>query len=300
MRFCSTMPAKDIISKQLLKRMSLGMARVLLGLDLSELDIVETAQQRVEERRADFVAKVKAQAGDYLLHIEIQNENQSAMPWRMLRYLTDIKLAYPGLPVRQYLIYIGRDKLRMAAGIEEANHNYQYHMLDMHGIDCENLLQQDTPEALIFAILADFGAADAREIVQRIVLRLQALTASNETVFRDYFLMLEVLSDNRDLKQILKEAEKMLSHIKYSDLPSYELGWEYGKQEGLEEGIEKGKQEGILQGEVLMLQNQLRLKFGNLPDSIMQRLQTADSAELLYWSERILSADSLAEIFTEH
>lgn len=76
----------------------------------------------------------------------------------------------------------------------------------------------------------------------------------------------------------------MLSQIKYSDLPSYGLGM----------------QQGILQGEATMLQNLLRLKFGNIPDSVTQRIQTADAQELLRWSERILSNNSLTEIFAEH
>ncbi len=278
------MHQKDLISKHLLKRMTLDMARVLLGLDIIELEILETEQQRVEERRADLVAKVKAPDGDYILHIETQNDNQSHMPWRMLRYLTDIKLAYPGHSVKQSLIYIGREKLRMAAGIEEANHSYHYQVLDMHRIDCETLLQQDTPEALIFAILGDFGNVSSREIVQRILQRLQALTGSNEAIFRDYLLMLEILSGNRDLKQILKEEEKMLSQVKYSDLPSYELGME----------------EGMVQGEALLLQKLLQLKFGTLSDSITQRIQAADSEKLLAWSARLLNANSLNEIFTEH
>lgn len=76
----------------------------------------------------------------------------------------------------------------------------------------------------------------------------------------------------------------MLSQIKYSDLPSYGLGM----------------QQGILQGEATMLQSLLRLKFGNIPDSVTQRIQTADAQELLRWSERILSNNSLTEIFAEH
>jgi hypothetical protein len=307
---------KDIISKHLLKRMTLGMARVLLDLDIIELDIIETEQQRVEERRADLVAKVKAQDDDYILHIEVQNDNQTLMPWRMLRYLTDIRLAYPGLQVKQFLIYIGREKLNMDAGIEETDHQYRYQVLDMHGIDCETLLRQESPEALIFAILGDFGAYSAREVVKVILQRLQSLTGDNLAAFRDYLLMLEVLSGNRDLKQILQEEEKMLSQVKYSDLPSYGLGMQDGLEKGLEQGLEKGieqgihqgiergikqgVEQGILQGEALMLQNQLRLKFGIIPDSILQRLHAAGSEELLLWSGRILSANSLAEMFAEH
>ena len=74
----------------------------------------------------------------------------------MLRYLTDIGLAYPGQTIKQSMIYIGREKLTMAGGLEQPGLSYQYQLLDFHSIDCETLFQQDTPEALVFAILSDF------------------------------------------------------------------------------------------------------------------------------------------------
>ncbi|VFM98013.1 MAG: hypothetical protein BECKG1743D_GA0114223_105364 [Candidatus Kentron sp. G] len=36
----------------------------------------------------------------------------------MMRYLTDILLAHPGLPLRQYLIYIGTEPLTMPGGLD--------------------------------------------------------------------------------------------------------------------------------------------------------------------------------------
>ena len=292
--------------------MTRNMARLLLDLDITEIEIIETEQQRVEDRRADLVAKVQEDGNHYILHIEIQNDNQGIMPWRMLRYRTDISLAYPGLDVKQYVIYIGRAKLSMASGIEQIDLCYRYRILDMHSMDCENFLLQNTPDALVFAILCDFGRYSSREVVQRILQGLQLLTGDNETAFRDYLLMLEILSSNRDLKQIVQEEETMLSQIKYSDLPSYGLGMkkgledgtkkgmEQGMQQGLEQGLEKGLEKGRQQGEADMLQKLLQLKFGAIPDTIKLRLQNANAAELLHWSERLLSSDNLNDIFTEH
>lgn len=196
----------------------------------------------------------------------------------------------------------------MPSGIELTGLSYCYQVLDMHNIECENLFRQDTPEALVLAILSDFRNLTAREVVQHILRRLQELTGPNEAAFREYLLMLEILSSNRDLKQILKEEENMISQVKYSDLPSFDLGMEQGLEKGLEKGLEQGReqgleqglQQGILRGETAILKNQLQLKFGNIPDNIIQRLQTANSAELLYWSERILISNSLTEIFAEH
>jgi len=50
--------------------------------------------------------------------------------------------------------------------------------------------------------------------------------------------MLEELSENRNLKDVVKEQE-MLSEIKLENLPSYEIGYERGIEQGVEQGVEK-------------------------------------------------------------
>ncbi len=98
------MAEKDIISKQLLKQIAIDMAIYLFKLDISEAELLETETQRVEQRRADLLLQVKAPE-QYLLHIEVQNNHDPDMPLRMLRYWTDIALAHPCRPIRQYVIY---------------------------------------------------------------------------------------------------------------------------------------------------------------------------------------------------
>ena len=75
----------------------------------------------------------------------------------------------------------------------------------------------------------------------------------------------------------------------------------FGRQEGLQEGLQKGLQKGLAtgrkQGEILMLQRLLTRAFGELPDTTVDRLQAASSEDLELWSDRILSAKSLDEVF---
>ena len=96
------MSQKDIVSKDLLKRLLLDMATYLLRLDLIDAELLSTEQQRFEDRRADLVAKViPAQGNPFVLHLEIQNANDGQMAARMLRYRTDLYLAYPGQRVHR-------------------------------------------------------------------------------------------------------------------------------------------------------------------------------------------------------
>jgi len=137
------MTAKDIISRAMLKRLTTDLARHLLGLDAEAVQVLETQNQRVEDRRADLVARVRQADGEaFLLHIEIANNNVANIPLRMLRYYTDIRLAgHPG-PIRQFLIYIGADPLTMPAGLDEPGLlDYRYGLVDMHQIDCTSLLR---------------------------------------------------------------------------------------------------------------------------------------------------------------
>jgi hypothetical protein len=44
--------------------------------------------------------------------------------------------------------------------------------------------------------------------------------------------VVEILSENRDLKPYIREAERMLTQVDITRLPSYELGMEKGKAAG--------------------------------------------------------------------
>ncbi len=153
------MTAKDIISHDTLKRLTTDLARHLLRIDNEAVELLETKHQRIEDRRADLVARMRgADSEEFLLHIEIANNNAPNMPLRMLRYYTNIRFAGHQGQVRQFLIYIGADPLAMPAGLEEPGLlDYRYGLVDMHRIDCADLLEQDNPDALVLAVLCDFG-----------------------------------------------------------------------------------------------------------------------------------------------
>jgi len=268
---------KDILSKTLLKRLLLEMANRLCGLDIVEAELLGTEEQRIEDRRADLVAKVRPRrGGPFILHIEVQNDNDPNMVSRMLRYLSDIQLAHPGLPVHQCLIYIGRERLTMAAGQSGPQLVYRYQLIDMRSVGYRTLFDQGTPESLVLSVLCDFQGESAGQVVRHILRRLEALTGDNEKLRREYLEMLEILADNRKLNIDIKEAYDMLQ-INIERLPSYQKGMEKGIEQGLEKGLDKGLEKGLEKGIVqglergseiearLLLQRALAKRFGDLP-----------------------------------
>ena len=111
----------------------------------------------------------------FIVHIEIQNQNQATMPDRMLRYLTDIRLNYPNQNVYQYLLYIGKQPLAMASGISSEQLQYHYNMLDMHEMDYQFFMQQNSADALVLAVLCNFKETEPRAVVHEILTRLMAI-----------------------------------------------------------------------------------------------------------------------------
>jgi len=67
------MGEKDIISKQIVRHLAVDLATYLLKLDIGadSLELLETERQRVEDRRADLVARVRPRGSDelFILHI---------------------------------------------------------------------------------------------------------------------------------------------------------------------------------------------------------------------------------------
>ena len=218
------MGKKDIISKRILKILVRDFANYLFRLPVVEVTLLDTQTQRVEERRADLLAQVTLPDGEsFLLHIEIQNDNQANMPGRMMRYLSDIVLDYPGQPVRQYLVYIGKDSLTMADGLDMPDFRYRYRVVDMHQVDCEDFLRQDSPDAWVLAILCDFNDRLPREIIHVILTRLARHFGENPPRLREYVDMLDILASNRDFNIDIFEELKMLA-IDVEKLATYQLG----------------------------------------------------------------------------
>ena len=264
------MAEKDIISKKLLKTLALDIAQLLLKLDVTDAEVVDADYQKIESRQADLVAKMSGEKSangkeqEFIMHIEIQNDNHPEMLMRMLRYRSEIMAHHPNIEIRQYLIYIGDAALNMQSILNEHDIEYSYTILDMHKIDCEQILAINTPDAVVISILCDFKGKPAQEVINYLVKKLEELTGNNETQFREYISMMEVLSGNRGYQELIKESEEMLSQVKLTDLPSYQIVKERGiKQEAVSSKkrytrkIEEGKREGKTEEKMQITKNLL-------------------------------------------
>jgi len=228
---------KDITTKDVIETITKDIAKYILELNISDkIEFIDKELKRIEKREADLVAMCEIDNKKSILHIEIQNANDSNMIFRMLRYYTEIKQLHKDIPVYQYVIYIGKRKLSMINNLNVDTIDYSYNLLDLAKIDCEKFIKMDTPDALVLAILCDFKDKNEKDVIKYIITRIKELTGDDEYRLSQYMLTLETLSENRNLQDKIKEVEAMIREVKLENLPSYQLAAERGLKLGLEQG----------------------------------------------------------------
>lgn len=69
------------------------------------------------------------------------------------------------------------------------------------------------------------------------------------------------------------------------------------EQIGIKKGLSQGLLQGMVQGEARVLLKLLQLKFGAVEKNYREQIEHADADTLLAWSERVLDANRLDDIF---
>ena len=67
-------------------------------------------------------------------------------------------------------------------------------------------------------------------------------------------------------------------------------------ERGREEGMQQGMQQGVQQGEAILLLRLMHHKFGDIPDDIRHRVESAEPETLSRWFDQALTADNLDEV----
>jgi predicted transposase YdaD len=235
-----------------------------------------------------------ADGRDLVLHLEFQGRRSHApMPWRMLDYMPRVAATYR-LPLESVVLYFGR-----GAGADDTGRyhvdglegtpvlSWRYRVLRLWQMPAAELLatvpvaplvlvgqtQIAQPEVILPTVITRLRHVPDPERRNRLFTALLALLPAEEMI-----TMVERLLEDDDLVLELPYLRRI-------------------REEGRQEGHQEGHQEGRREGEVEMLLRLLRLRFGPLPPDAIARLQAADPETLLHWSERVLTAATLEEVF---
>lgn len=134
------------------------------------------------------------------------------MIFRMAEYWVMLYRRY-NLPVKQYVIYVGKGVPSMADHIRSGRIYFHYELIALSTVDYQILLHSDKPEEKIMAILAGFGKENPTVVVKDIVTQVIQTTAGDLDKQR-FLQQLRILGQLRNLDtQIIKIMDSVAGLI---------------------------------------------------------------------------------------
>lgn len=244
----------------------------------------------------------------YIL-MEFQSRPDPTMPVRFMVYIglfyqklldSQPALARGKLPlVIPIVLNTGSERWNVATdigaligGLDSSAEIYRprlrYHLIDAAVYPRAKLAELSSPVAELLRLETSRSWSEIHASVHRLRQNLAPTEAELRETFRGW--LQKVILPRLDLSEEEKaSAMRTLEDIETMLADSIDR-WN-------RELLEKGREEGFQEGGARLVLRQLRLKFGPLEPAIEDRVRSADADLLLEWSERILTAGSLAEVF---
>lgn len=205
----------DKIIKETIDAILLPIVQRELGLDIKSIEKITHKLQYTIEREPDILGLVrgKKEADDYILHMEYEVKGSiEKMVYRFLLYYGLLGWKHEK-PIKQYLIYIGRQKQpNIRTTIKHENLEFSFTLLNFRDFDYEPYLQSSIPEEVIFAILCKFTEDEADKVVRSIVLRLKELVPDRLRLLQ-YAKQLEIISKLRDYQELTDKIYKDMALV---------------------------------------------------------------------------------------
>jgi len=243
----------------------------------------ENVELSLPDHRIDFLHRVKMGNQEYLLHFEFQLQHQRDFPRRVFVYSAELTEQFRK-PVISVVLYLERRETPIPNEYivkidESVIHRFNYPILKLWDYESE-IRSGKIPEfAPLLVMLASEPNEDVLCQEKELILR-----ESNPQKRADSLATAVMIASryfDRDwLWQFFQEEVEQMRHSTFIE------DW-------IEEGIQQGKQ----QGKQSLLLQQLKAKFGKLPESVEERIWAiTNEQELDTFSLRVLIANNLDEM----
>ena len=274
-------------------------------------------------RHADVLAKVACRDGTsqhVYVHVEVQGGKEAGFEQRMFVYHYRLFDRFQA-PVASFAVLADEDPGWRPDGYGYqalgVTHTLQFGVAKL--LDHEHRLDQlqadPNPFALVTAahlLTRRTRGADLQrfEAKRKLVRLLYQQNRGRQRVI-DLFAVLDWMMRlppelGRQIWQDVEvvEREGRMRYVTSVERFILEEQRQEARQEGLQVGLREGRQEGRKEGELLgqaaVIQRQLTRRFGALPPDALARLRSATQEQLQLWTDRVLDAGSLAEVFGGH
>lgn len=281
--------AYDETIKILEKKDHRGIAEFILPdvKNAEEITLEHTKLSIPDLREVDYLAQVKLNQENFILHIEFESAYRSnaEMQKRMLRYYTYIKW-HNDLPIYQVLVVLkkptnvkhikGGFKSRVQ-GLDVMQ--YRYRVIKAYEIDKYEVLKE---KQVVLYPLRVFMKHEGESEEEHILECLAVVEALPDTDY--YFLLVECL-------------KKLYEKGKYEKFVKEEI---YMSSILYKEPYEKGLEEGVLKGEAIALARTaikfLVKKFGFVSDDLKQSILKLDAPTLEVIIDSVSEYKDLEEV----
>ena len=145
------------------------------------------------------------------------------------------------MPVYQFCIYLGSEPSKMADDIKQvvpkAQNPFNFTLIEVRKLPYDQLLNSNTPEAVVLAILANPMSQTAEEVLDLTLKRLQECCNTNDELEK-YAGQILKLSKLRNLQLLAKEKiDAMPIHYDVTTDILFVEGEAKGRAEGNENGV---------------------------------------------------------------
>ena len=288
-------------------------------LDLDTLEQVSASfvSERFQKREGDVIWRVRFR-GQWLyvyLLIEFQSTVDRYMALRLMVYvgllyqrlIEEKQLAEDGKlpPVLPIVLYNGDRRWNAALEVSELladcpeelkryRPQMRYFLLDEQAQDDATLAGMKNLAALVFRFEKCRTREEFLDVIDAVRQWAEA-PEHQETARRLARWVAMILFPERseggepalDLDDLTESGTMLKERVKQ---------W---AQELREEGKAEGWQEGKAEGEAEVLLEQLQVAFGSVPEKFRRLIDEADSAQLLIWAKRLLTAKKIEDVFQD-
>jgi len=270
----------DNLCKLLSEKYPVNFASWVLGTPQTSVKVLKT-ELSIEPIRADYVTFLQLQ--ERILHLEFQTKLESTPPLslRMLDYWVRLYRLYR-LPITQVVVLLlppaPETVIETAFSLETTHHEYR--VICLWEENPEQFLND--PALLPLAPLA--ATTQPQSLLQQVVERVNQLQPEQRPEIATYTQILAGLKYKKDLIRQLFREGMMRESVIY--------------QEILQEGEQRGEQRGREQGERSLILRQLTRRLGELPQQLLERIETLNLEQLENLGEALLDFQAQADLET--
>ena len=229
-------------------------------------------------RKHKMVADVVARLADgRILHLEFQVKNDPGMHWRCFHYFGAIQQRWPLADVIQVVIYLGSDPLTMQSSVDKPTCRFSFDILNMQEVPAQVFLDSPRSAERVLAVVSK--SADPRATIRRILASWKKLP---ENELRENVDRLRTLSQLRKREiMAIEEVKHMPFELDITESEIYKMG----------------QVQGIAEGARQVLVRFLEKRFGPLTRADKKRIGTGSQTDLDQWTDRSVTAGTVAEVF---